>query len=77
MYLPSRGSHLTIWLPGSKHENVISDTVFCSWCALSAEMSGAKLATGKWMRGKLPCFVSKACASLNYVRTERGWSGTR
>ena len=43
---------MTIWLPGSKQEKVISETVFCSWCALSAEMSGAKLATGKWIRGK-------------------------
>merc|ERR1719342_1933089 len=31
MYLPCRGSHLTIWLAGSKHELVISATVSCSW----------------------------------------------
>uniref|UniRef100_A0A6B0TUS1 Putative alpha tubulin-like protein n=1 Tax=Ixodes ricinus TaxID=34613 RepID=A0A6B0TUS1_IXORI len=31
MYLPWRGSHFTIWLAGSKHELVISETVSCSW----------------------------------------------
>ena len=47
LYLPSRGSHFTIWLPVSKHEKVISATEFCSWCAFSAEMMGAKVASGK------------------------------
>ena len=31
MYLPCRGSHLTIWLAGSKQALVISETVNCSW----------------------------------------------
>ena len=31
LYLPSLGSHLTIWLPVSKHEKVMSATEFCSW----------------------------------------------
>lgn len=41
LYLPSLGSHFTIWLPFSKQENVISATEFCSWPALSAERRGA------------------------------------
>ena len=48
---------MTIWLPASKQEKVMSMTEFCSWWALSAEMSGAKLATGKWIRGKGTRFV--------------------
>ncbi len=31
MYLPRLGSHLTIWLAGSKHAFVISMTDSCSW----------------------------------------------
>ena len=31
MYLPCLGSHLTIWLAGSKQALVISPTVSCSW----------------------------------------------
>ncbi len=31
MYFPLRGSHFTIWLAGSKHADVISATVICSW----------------------------------------------
>ena len=30
----------------------MSATEFCSWCALAAEMMGAKVARGKWIRGK-------------------------
>merc|ERR1712228_686412 len=41
MYLPWRGSHLTIWLAGSKQALVISETVSCSWQAFSDEMIGA------------------------------------
>ena len=41
MYLPVRGSHLTIWLLGSKHEKVSSETEFASCEALDAEMIGA------------------------------------
>lgn len=41
MYLPWRGSHLTIWLLGSKHDMVISMTELASWAALAAEMTGA------------------------------------
>lgn len=40
MYLPCRGSHLTIWLLGSKQAKVISAMLFCSWRAFSAEMIG-------------------------------------
>lgn len=40
MYLPCRGSHLTIWLFGSKHEKVISATLLLSWEAFSVEMMG-------------------------------------
>ena len=47
LYLPSRGSHLTIWFPVSKQEKVMSATEFCSWFAFSAEMMGAKVARGK------------------------------
>ena len=38
--MPSRGSHFTIWLPGSKQEKVISATLFCSWLAFAAEPRG-------------------------------------
>lgn len=41
MYLPWRGSHLTIWLFGSKHEWVSSETELASCDALDAEMMGA------------------------------------
>merc|ERR1712010_222623 len=51
MYLPCRGSHLTIWLAGSKHAFVISATVSCSWYAFSAEITGEYVANGKWIRG--------------------------
>ena len=44
---------MTIWLPVSKQEKVMSMTEFCSWWAFSAEMIGAKVARGKWIRGKL------------------------
>ena len=43
---------MTIWLPLSKQEKVMSATEFCSWWALSEEMIGAKVARGKWIRGK-------------------------
>jgi len=33
---PCLGSHLTIWLAGSKQAFVISDTDSCSWYAFSA-----------------------------------------
>ena len=51
MYLPWRGSHLTIWLLGSKHDMVISWTELASWAALAAEMTGAYATRGKWIRG--------------------------
>ncbi|KAF0755455.1 putative secreted protein [Aphis craccivora] len=57
MYLPCRGSHLTIWLAGSKHAFVISATDSCSWYAFSADMTGAYVASGKWMRGYGTRFV--------------------
>ena len=41
MYLPLRGSHLTIWLLGSKQALVISMTELASWAALAAETTGA------------------------------------
>merc|ERR1719171_2659825 len=51
MYLPWRGSTLQSMDAGSKAELVISATESCSWYAFSAEMTGAKAATTKWMRG--------------------------
>ena len=53
LYFPSLGSHLTIWLPVSKHEKIMSATEFCSCVAFSADIMGAKVARGKWIRGKL------------------------
>merc|ERR1712244_148626 len=41
MYLPCLGSHLTIWLAGSKQALVISATESCSWYAFSADITGA------------------------------------
>ena len=41
MYLPFRGSHLTIWLLGSKQAIEISWTELDSWDALAAETTGA------------------------------------
>ena len=35
------GSHLTIWLAGSKHELVMSETLRLSWLALFADNTGA------------------------------------
>ena len=35
----------------------MSATEFCSWVAFSAEMIGAKVARGKWIRGKGTKFV--------------------
>merc|ERR1719240_2297160 len=51
MYLPWRGSHLTIMQAGSKTEFMISETESCSWYAFSAAMMGAYEHSGKWMRG--------------------------
>merc|ERR1719201_2911959 len=51
MYLPWRGSHLTIMEAGSKTALVISATDSCSWYAFSAEMIGAYDESMKWMRG--------------------------
>ena len=67
---------MTIWFPASKQEKVISMTEFCSWWAFSAEMMGAKVARGKWMRGKLPKCVSHHARSPRtchvYVRNQVG-----
>jgi len=41
LYLPSLGSHFTIWFPFSKHDKVMSRTEFCSCPAFSAESRGA------------------------------------
>lgn len=41
MYLPLRGSHLTIWLLGSKQAIEISWTELASWAALAADTTGA------------------------------------
>ena len=38
-------------MPFSKLAVVISDTLFCSWKALSADTIGAYEASGKWIRG--------------------------
>jgi hypothetical protein len=39
------------WLAGSKQAVVISPTESCSWKALSAEMMGAYVTSGKWILG--------------------------
>ncbi|KAH3662912.1 hypothetical protein OGATHE_004488 [Ogataea polymorpha] len=41
MYLPNLGSHLTIWLPGSKQAAVISATELASCVILDLDMTGA------------------------------------
>ena len=51
MYLPFRGSHLTIWLCGSKQAVEISATELDSCEALAADTTGAYATRGKWMRG--------------------------
>ncbi|KND99321.1 hypothetical protein QG37_03865 [Candidozyma auris] len=57
MYLPTRGSHLTNWLPGSKQEAVISETELDSWLALVLEKTGAYDTKGKWILGYGTKFV--------------------
>merc|ERR1719152_759846 len=47
MYLPWRGSHLTIMFAGSNTAEVISETESCSWYAFSAAITGAKEHRGK------------------------------
>ena len=47
MYFPCLGSHLTIWLAGSKQALVISATDNCSWYAFSEEITGAYVTRGK------------------------------
>ena len=51
MYLPWRGSHLTIMLAGSKTPLVISATLSASWYAFSAGMTGEYEHSGKCTRG--------------------------
>merc|ERR1719203_1518607 len=51
IYFPCLGSHFTIWFAGSNTEFVISATESCSWYAISAEMTGAKAHSGKWILG--------------------------
>ena len=71
MYFPCRGSHLTIWLDGSKHAFVISATEICSWYALAADITGAYVTSGKWIRGygtcKTPRGIKKWHSSLETV----------
>ena len=57
--IPWRGSHLTIWFPGSKQALEISETVNCSWKAFSDEMIGAYVARGKWILGYGTCNSNK------------------
>merc|ERR1719232_730127 len=57
MYLPCRGSHFTIWFAGSNTEFVISATDSNSWDAISADITGAKEHSGKWIRGYGTRFV--------------------
>ena len=57
MYLPVLGSHLTSCPPTSKHAFVSSETERLSWKAFSAEMMGAYVASGKWIRGYGTKFV--------------------
>lgn len=51
IYFPFRGSHLTIWLWGSKQELEISWTELASWEARAADMTGAYDTNGKWILG--------------------------
>ncbi len=53
MNFPCLGSHLAIWLEGSKAASVISWTLCLSLSAFSAEMIGANELSMKWMRGYL------------------------
>ena len=62
MYFPCRGSHLTIWLCGSKQALVISDTESCSWYAFSADITGAYVTRGKWMRGYGTWYFKFGCS---------------
>ena len=81
MYLPWRGSHLTIMFAGSKSEFVISATESCSWYAFSAEMTGAYEQIGKWIRAYGTRFVWNSVKSTlsapskrrDAVRDETTW----
>uniref|UniRef100_A0A182QUA6 Uncharacterized protein n=1 Tax=Anopheles farauti TaxID=69004 RepID=A0A182QUA6_9DIPT len=75
MYLPWRGSHFTIWLAGSKQALVISDTDSCSWYAFSAEMTGAYVTSGKWMRGYGTKFVWNSIHVQRTIETQRRRNG--
>jgi hypothetical protein len=49
-------------LPGSKHENIISETEFWAW-AFSAEIIGARVARGKY---ELVSFFRKLAKEAAY-----------
>merc|ERR1719352_847975 len=71
MYLPWRGSHLTIMFEGSKTALVMSDTLMVSWYAFSAAITGAKEHSGKEMRGYGTRLV------WNEVRSTFSWPSNR
>merc|ERR1719326_1530167 len=71
MYLPCRGSHLTIMEAGSKTALVISATESCSWYAFSAEMIGAYDESMKWMRGYGTRFVWNSVMSTLRAPSKR------
>jgi hypothetical protein len=94
MYLPVLGSHLTswkvsrgskkgeswklTWLFDSKELMVISATELLSWNAFSALMTGAYVARGKWILGKLWDQLQHGEKESQYQGlTVPSWSGTR
>mmetsp|Transcript_152351 Transcript_152351/g.369996 ORF Transcript_152351/g.369996 Transcript_152351/m.369996 type:complete len:204 (+) Transcript_152351:697-1308(+) len=71
MYLPWRGSHLTIMFAGSNTPFVIDAMFKSSWYAFSAGITGAYEHSGKWMRGYGTRFV------WNSVRSTFSWPSNR
>lgn len=63
MNLPCLGSHLAIWLLGSKAARVISCTDWRSLRAFSALMMGANEDSMKWILGKGTRLVSNSFMS--------------
>merc|ERR1711871_734122 len=71
MYLPWRGSHLTIMFDGSNTALVMSETDMVSWYAFSAAITGANEHSGKEIRGYGTRLV------WNEVRSTFSWPSKR
>merc|ERR1711934_1072373 len=71
IYFPWRGSHFAIIDAGSKHAEVISATLSCSWYAFSAEITGANEESMKWMRGYGTKFVWNSVTSTLSAPSKR------